>query len=174
MTEHLVGSFDLDFLLEWYSRVRYLPSWRIESHSVILWTDKNNPFVYKSANMIHHETIPDLMRKVPEAFCVIALHECLTAYGRGRHLERNFPTSNDFTKNTDIDLFTVTTGKELKFQFEKKHVSDTRSFSFDNLCLEGMYESVYETVTVDFENKQLISSIIDPVETVDYHLLSGQ
>jgi len=175
--DNLIGSFDVEDLLEWYSRAKHHSHWKIESHSLILWPNKDNPYVYKSANMLHGDTITDLMNKVPDSFCLITLHECLTAYGRGRNIHRNFPSEPKFDFNDEVTDFIIETKKDLRFRISKKHVSNETFFSFNDYGRDGTYESVHETLTVDFENKKLISSIIDVEENVqeaDYHLLSGQ
>jgi len=175
--EYLAGSFNVDDLIDWYSRAKHASPWKIESHSLVLWQSKDTPFVYKSANMIHPETIIDLNTKIPDSFCLITMHECLTAYGRGRNIHRNFPSEEDFTLNEEITDFRIETRDRLKFTFSSTHVSNSEFLSFNNYGREDTYESVHESLTVDFENKKLISSIIDVEENVqeaDYHLLSGQ
>jgi hypothetical protein len=165
-TYKLIGSFKSNHLESWINEnARRLHSqWKIAGHAIIKFhPSRAVPFVYKSIGNIHIDSIADLEKKFPNNFTLIVISETLSAYNKPTNTDVIYPF-RDVYYTKDIPNFEcfIDTDK-LKFNIERAHWINDYTFTTENTFLDNS-DRITETrdvVEVDFDNRKLISSIID-------------
>ena len=165
-TYKLVGSFNPEHLETWVNenKKRLHSHWKVVAHAIIKFhPNRAVPYVYKSLSHVHPDTIKDLEQKFPGHFTVIVLQEVMTMYTRLTDISQAYPTKDvhyaeeipNFTCYIDVD--------KLKFNVEMAHWINDQTFTTENIFLEDTdrITETRDTIEIDFDNKKLISSIID-------------
>jgi len=165
-TYKIVGSFNPAHLETWVNenKKRLHSHWKVVGHAIIKFhPTRAVPFVYKSLSHVHPDSIADLERKIPGHFTVIILQEAMTMYNRPTGVEHVYPFGDVYYTN-DIPNFTcyIDTDK-LKFDVNMAHWINDETFTTENIFLEesDRITETKDTVLIDFDNKKIISSIID-------------
>lgn len=165
-TYRFIGSFNTGHLNQWIleNKRRLRGSWKIVGHAIMQFRpEQDRPRLYKSLADIHPETIPDLDRKFPGHFFFIMLSEAVSMYGRPTNVDLIYPRE-DLLNNTEIPNLRFYKDSEglWKFDLDMSHWANTETFTSENIFLDDAdnITETRDTITLDFTNRQIQSSII--------------
>lgn len=174
MISDWIGTWNVEDLEKWYVQANGLFAHKVESHTFICFSADKPPYVYKNLNMIHKLTLQDLPSKFPNCFYLIVLSKSILEWSKVKTQNKIFPINSLENNNEIPNVFIEYTNKKLVFDIETLHYSDKITFTCNDIRNENLYQSKKEKIIVDFENKNLISSIIDGERIYNHHLLMGQ
>jgi hypothetical protein len=165
-TYKIIGSFSPEHLTTWVTEntKRLHSQWKVFGHAIIKFhPSRAVPFVYKSLSNIHVDSIADLEQKFPQHFTLVVIQESMSMYGRPTTNEVIYPVGDVYYTN-NIENFTcyIDTDK-LKFDISMAHWKNDQTFTTENIFLEDSdrITETKDTIEIDFNNKKLISSIIE-------------
>ncbi len=165
-TYRFIGSFNTGHLNQWIleNKKRLRGSWKITGHAIMQFRpEQDRPRLYKSLADIHPDSIPDLDKKFPGHFFFIMLSESVSMYGRPTTVNAIYPRE-DLINNTEIPSlrFYKDSEGDWKFDLEMAHWANSETFTSENIYLDDAdnINETKDTITLDFNNKKIISSII--------------
>ncbi len=165
-TYRFIGSFNTGPLNQWIleNKRRLRGSWKINGHAIMQFRPEyDRPRLYKSLTDIHPDSIPDLDRKFPGHFFFIMLSESVSMYGRPTDVGSIYPRT-DLVNNNEIPNLRFYQDLEgnWKFDLEMAHWANSETFTSENIYLDDAdnINETKDTITLDFNNKKIISSII--------------
>lgn len=165
-TYRFIGSFNTAHINQWIleNKRRLRGSWKISGHAIMQFNpDIDRPRIYKSLADIHPDSIPDLDSKFPDHFFFIMLTENLSLYGKPTNISEIYP-KEDLLNNTEIPNLKFYKDADGLWNFDvaSAHWANSETFTSENIYLDDADKitETYDILTLDFDNKKIISSII--------------
>tara|TARA_B110000503_G_scaffold130619_1_gene204218 strand:- start:444 stop:965 length:522 start_codon:yes stop_codon:yes gene_type:complete len=170
-TYKLIGSFNLDHLKSWITenKKRLGSPWKVLGHCIIQFhPDRETPIVYKTLGNIHYDSIDHLEGINPNHFWFIVLTESISMYGRPDTVDAVFPVDTIFNNKEIPYSMCYIKNNMLTFDIERMHWINDETFTTENIYLDksDRITETYDTITIDFFNKKIISSIIEGKATI--------
>lgn len=165
-TYRFIGSFNTGHLNQWIleNKRRLRGSWKINGHAIMQFRPElDRPRLYKSLADIHADSIPDLDKKFPGHFFFIMLSESISMYGKPTTVDSIYP-KEDLINNREIPNLRFYKNSEglWTFDLEMSHWANSETFTSENIFLDDAdnITETRDTITLDFINRQIQSSII--------------
>jgi hypothetical protein len=104
----------------------------------------------------------------PNGFFVAIIQESFSYYSRPKDSKLIFPKTNDVSKNTEIPgmIFEYNPGV-LKIQIKHPHQRNEETVTTEKIYFteSDIFTDIGDTIEVDFENRKVLSSIVEGVFT---------
>jgi hypothetical protein len=170
MKYKFIASFNKDHVVRWiaeYKRRQFF-TWPMCGHAIIQFWPDQEPFIYKTLGGIHHASIKHLEELHPDGFFVAVIQESFSYYSRPKDSKLIFPKTNDVSKNTEIPgmVFEYNPGV-LKIQIKHPHQRNEETVTTEKVYFteSDIFTDISDTIEVDFENRKIVSSIVEGVFT---------
>lgn len=113
---------------------------------------------------IHQDTIPHLEKIRPNCFYFIAITQLISMYGGPKTIYEIFPTE---PLGMDKQIYGLRINDVPEIEISTLHWTNSETFTTENIYLDDseMYTNVRDLIKIDFDNRKLLSSIIDGTAT---------
>jgi hypothetical protein len=136
-------------------------------HAIMQFWEDQEPSIYKTLGGIHHISLKHLEELQPGGFFVAVIQESFSYYSRPKDSKLIFPKTS-ISENSEIPGITFDCGPG----FLKMKIKPSHQINEETVTTEPIYfgpndtlTDTGDTITVDFANRKLISSIIEGVFT---------
>jgi hypothetical protein len=170
MKYKFIASFNKDHVVRWiaeYKRRQFF-SWPMCGHAIMQFWPDQEPFIYKTLGGIHHISIKHLEELQPDGLFVAVIQESFSYYSRPKDSKLIFPKTNDVSKNTEIPGIVIEYNPGvLKIQIKQSHQINEETVTTESIYFSenDKVTDTGDTIVVDFENRKLLSSIVEGVFT---------
>jgi len=169
MKYKFIASFNRDHIIRWiaeYKRRQFF-SWPMCGHAIMqFWSDKE-PHIYKTLGGIHHLSLGHLEELNPDGFFVAVIQESFSYYSRPKDSKLIFPKT-DIANNSEIPGIIFECGPgNLTIKIKPSHQINEETVTTESIYFSpnDVITDTGDTITVDFENRKLLSSIVEGVFT---------